>query len=59
MQAIGSGCTSVELGSGWGSPNSCAKTAATLEDLGFITRVPSPTDGRERLLVPTQRGSRC
>jgi DNA-binding MarR family transcriptional regulator len=57
MQAIGSGCTSVELGQRLGVTKQAAtKTAATLEDLGFITRVPSSTDGRERLLVPTQRG---
>ena len=57
MQAIGSGCTSVELGQRLGvTKQAAARTAASLEELGFITREHSLTDGRERLLAPTQRG---
>jgi DNA-binding MarR family transcriptional regulator len=47
----------VELGQRLGvTKQAAARTAASLEERGFITRVPSRTDGRERLLVPTQRG---
>jgi DNA-binding MarR family transcriptional regulator len=57
MQAIGTGCTSVELGERLGvSKQAAAKTARVLEDMGFITRLPSPTDRRERLLTPTAQG---
>lgn len=57
MQAIGSGCTSVVLGQRLGvTKQAAAKTAQSLEDRGFIERVPSTTDGRERLLLPTRRG---
>lgn len=30
--------------------------ADELEALGYVTRVPDPTDGRAKLLVPTERG---
>lgn len=57
MQAVGEGCTSVELGARLGvSKQAAAKTAAGLEAMGFIARAPSPTDRRERILTPTERG---
>jgi DNA-binding MarR family transcriptional regulator len=57
MQAIGSGCTSVELGARLGiSKQAAAKTAQSLEELGFITRTRGPHDRRERILQPTPRG---
>jgi len=59
MQAIGSGCTSVELGDRLGVTKQAAtRTAASLEELGLVTRERSTTDRRERLLVPTARGRR-
>lgn len=57
MQAIGDGCSSVELGERLGvTRQAAAKTVRSLEDLGFVTREPSPDDGRVRTLVPTERG---
>lgn len=57
MQAIGDGCTSVELGKRLGvSKQAAGKTAKGLETLGFIERAPHVKDRRERLLVPTRRG---
>jgi DNA-binding MarR family transcriptional regulator len=59
MQAIGNGCTSVELGQRLGvSKQAAAKTARTLEDMGLIERRANPLDGRERILVPTTQGRR-
>lgn len=57
MQALGSGCTSVALGERLGvSKQAAAKTAKTLEAMGFIERAENPHDRRERRLVPTDRG---
>ncbi|WP_440713230.1 MarR family winged helix-turn-helix transcriptional regulator [Gordonia sp. FQ] len=57
MQALGDGCSSVELGERLGvSKQAAAKTAAGLEELGFLAREPHPVDGRVRVLVPTARG---
>ncbi len=57
MQAVGEGCTSVDLGVRLGvSKQAATKTAAGLEAMGFITRAASPTDRRERILTPTKRG---
>ncbi|QKT07991.1 MarR family transcriptional regulator [Gordonia sp. X0973] len=57
MQAIGPGCTGVELGTRLGvSKQAAAKTADSLESMGLITRERNATDRRERLLVPTERG---
>lgn len=57
MQALGSGCTSVELGQRLGvSKQAAAKTAQALENLGLIERLPSLEDRRARVLVPTTRG---
>lgn len=57
MQAIGSGCTSVELGQRLDvTKQAAAQTAKMLERMGFIERRPSDRDGRERILVPTDRG---
>ncbi|MFT4088415.1 MAG: MarR family transcriptional regulator [Gordonia sp. (in: high G+C Gram-positive bacteria)] len=57
MQAIGDGCNSVELGERLGvSKQAAAKTAQSLEELGFVTRVRSDVDRRVRLLAPTPRG---
>ncbi|MFT3900667.1 MAG: MarR family transcriptional regulator [Gordonia sp. (in: high G+C Gram-positive bacteria)] len=57
MQAIGDGCTGVELAHRLGvSKQAAAKTAAALEEMGFISREPSTADRRERILRPTDRG---
>ncbi|ROS30854.1 MarR family winged helix-turn-helix transcriptional regulator [Cellulomonas sp. PhB150] len=57
MQAIGTGCTSVQLGERLGvSKQAAAKTARSLEEMGFVTRTASGADRRERILAPTERG---
>ncbi len=57
MQAIGDGCTSVDLGARLGvSKQAATKTAQALETMGLVSRVQSPRDRRERVLVPTSRG---
>ncbi|SFC16780.1 MarR family protein [Nocardioides terrae] len=57
MQAIGTGCTSVELAERLGvSKQAATKTAQALETMGFIERAANPRDRRERLLRPTRRG---
>ncbi|MBK7820334.1 MAG: MarR family transcriptional regulator [Tessaracoccus sp.] len=57
MQAIGAGCTSVELGERLGvSKQAAAKTAQGLEQLGLIERRVNEQDRRERLLAPSARG---
>lgn len=57
MQAIGQGCTSVQLGERLGvSKQAATKTARTLEDLGLVTRTANERDRRERLITPTDRG---
>lgn len=57
LQAIGDGCTSVELGTRLGVTKQAAtKTAAGLERLGLISRDPNPDDRRERTLTLTARG---
>lgn len=57
MQAIGDGCTGVELGQRLGvSKQAAAKTAQGLVDLELIERAAHPHDSRARLLVPTPRG---
>ena len=57
IQAVGEGCTSVELGVRLRvSKQAATKTAAGLEAMGFITRGPSATDRRERILTPTPHG---
>jgi DNA-binding MarR family transcriptional regulator len=59
MQALGPGCTTGELAQRLGvSKQAAAKTAASLEALGFVTREPNPADARERILTPTRRGAR-
>jgi DNA-binding MarR family transcriptional regulator len=59
MQAIGAGCTSVELGERLGvSKQAAAKTATTLERMGLVRREPDARDGRQKLLVPTPAGRR-
>ena len=59
MQAIGAGCTSVELGERLGvSKQAAAKTAATLEEMGLLRREPVERDARQKLLVPTPAGRR-
>ncbi|NNC12489.1 MarR family transcriptional regulator [Planctomonas sp. JC2975] len=57
MQAIGAGCTSVQLGERLGvSKQAATKTAGTLEQLGLISRERNPGDRRERILTPTPHG---
>lgn len=59
MQAIGDGCTSVELGQRLGvSKQAAAKTGQALEAMGLIERRPNPFDRRKRLLVRTAQGQR-
>ncbi|WP_018179148.1 MarR family winged helix-turn-helix transcriptional regulator [Jongsikchunia kroppenstedtii] len=57
MQAIGDGCTSVQLGQRLGiSKQAAAKTVQGLESMGFVDRTPNPADARELLVAPTARG---
>lgn len=57
LQAIGAGCTSVELGDRLGvSKQAAAKTAKTLGDMGLVERRTNDRDRRERTLVVTSRG---
>ncbi|MBN9618722.1 MAG: winged helix-turn-helix transcriptional regulator [Actinobacteria bacterium] len=57
MQAIGAGCTSVDLGQRLGvSKQAAAKTAQSLADLGLIERVRDASDRRALILKPTSRG---
>lgn len=57
LQAIGDGCTSVQLGESLGvSKQAAAKTAHALEELGLIQREVNELDRRERRLVITARG---
>lgn len=57
MQAIGDGCTSVELGERLGvTKQAAAKTARSLEELDLVRREGVPSDRRARLLVPTDHG---
>jgi DNA-binding MarR family transcriptional regulator len=59
LQAIGTGCISVELGERLGvSKQAAAKTARALEDLGLIERRLNESDRRERTLVVTRDGRR-
>lgn len=58
MQAIGNGCTSVELGRRLEvTKQAAAQTARTLEELGLIARVPNQHDKRALTLTPTDRGT--
>ncbi|HEY2080122.1 MAG TPA: MarR family transcriptional regulator [Streptosporangiaceae bacterium] len=58
LQAIGpDGATLSELGRRLGvSKQAAAKTAAGLEEIGYITRRPSTQDGRAVVLTRTPRG---
>lgn len=57
LQAIGTGCTSVELGDRLGVTKQAAtKTAKALEDMGLVDRRTNDRDRRERTLVLTRRG---
>lgn len=59
MQAIGAGCTSVELGHRLGvSKQAATRTARTLEELGLIRRIPNDHDRRELVLTPTRHAER-
>lgn len=57
MQAIGPGCTSVELGHRLGvSKQAATQTAKALTELGLIDRETNVRDRREVILVPSPRG---
>jgi DNA-binding MarR family transcriptional regulator len=58
LQAVGpDGATVSELGRRLGiSKQAAAKTAAGLEEIGYITRRPSDRDGRAVVLMRTPRG---
>lgn len=59
LQAIGSGCSSVQLGERLGvSKQAATKTARSLEELGLVERRDNWADRRERRLVITRRGKR-
>lgn len=59
IQAIGAGCTSVELGHRLGvSKQAATRTARALEDLGLIRRTPNDLDRRELVLTPTRHAER-
>jgi DNA-binding MarR family transcriptional regulator len=59
LQAIGAeGTTVSELGRRLGvSKQAAAKTAASLESVGYASRVPDPRDARATKLIPTARGT--
>jgi len=59
LQAIGTeGTTVSELGRRLGvSKQAAAKTAASLEAIGYASRVPDPCDARATRLIHTSRGS--
>jgi DNA-binding MarR family transcriptional regulator len=57
MQALGDGCTSVQLAQRLGvSKQAAAKTVQGLESMGFVRRSANPADAREMLVSPTTRG---
>jgi DNA-binding MarR family transcriptional regulator len=57
LQAVGDGATISDLGRRLGvSKQAAAKTAASLERLGYITREPDPTDGRASRVGRSVRG---
>jgi DNA-binding MarR family transcriptional regulator len=59
LQAIGEGCTSVQLGTRLGvSKQAATKTALGLEQRGLIERTRNEADRRERILVITDKGHR-
>ncbi|SIS07673.1 MarR family winged helix-turn-helix transcriptional regulator [Williamsia sterculiae] len=59
LQAIGAGCTSVQLGERLGVTKQAAtKTAHSLEAMGLITRETNTSDRRERTLTITTAGRR-
>jgi DNA-binding MarR family transcriptional regulator len=57
LQAVGEGATISELGRRLGvTKQAAAKTAASLERLGYVERAPDPADGRATRLQRTARG---
>ncbi|MDG3008979.1 MarR family transcriptional regulator [Rhodococcus sp. D2-41] len=57
LQAIGAGCTSVELGDRLAvSKQAAAKTVKFLEAMGLVERRTNADDRRERIVVVTGRG---
>ncbi|QRY63224.1 MarR family transcriptional regulator [Gordonia sp. PDNC005] len=59
LQAIGTGCTSVDLASRLGVTKQAAtKTAQSLESLGLIERRQNEHDRRERIITVSPRGHR-
>lgn len=59
LQAIGSGCTSVQLGERLRvSKQAATKTAKSLQEMGLVERRTNDRDRRERTLVITARGRR-
>ncbi|GAB2867890.1 MarR family winged helix-turn-helix transcriptional regulator [Actinocorallia aurea] len=59
FQAVGpEGCSTAELGRRLGvTKQAAAKTVDSLERLGYLTRVPDPTDARARTVHLTERGA--
>jgi DNA-binding MarR family transcriptional regulator len=59
LQALGpDGATISELGRRLGvSKQAAAKTAASLEQIGYLRRVSDPSDGRAQLLIRTELGT--
>lgn len=57
LQAVGEGCTSVQLGERLGvSKQAATKSASTLVDMGLLERHPNEQDRRERVLRLTAKG---
>lgn len=57
LQAIGDGSTASEVAVRLGvSKQAAAKTIAALEEAGYVARGNDPSDGRRRLVVPSERG---
>jgi DNA-binding MarR family transcriptional regulator len=59
LQALGpDGATISELGRRLGvTKQAAAKTAASLEQIGYLRRVSDPSDGRAQLLIRTELGT--
>jgi len=60
LQAVGDGCTAVELGRRLGvSKQAAAKHIETLDALDYLRRDADPRDGRARIVRLTGRGVDC
>ena len=60
LQAVGDGCSTVEVGRRLGvTKQAAAKHVETLEALGYLRREADPRDARARTVRRTERGEDC